>query len=364
MKIAIVSNSIYSILVKDRGNRIGGAELQQLYIANGLRKKGHDVNIVTQAFGPFEPSGINGIKVYQTFNQTDGIPVLRYFYPRLYKIWKALKQVDADIYYTRTASFLTGVIALFCRRYKKKFIYAGAHDTDFIPGEIKISFARDRFLYKYGLTKASVIVVQSYHQKELLNKNFGLEGIVIPNFSDKPCKQVPQSSRKNILWVSTIRSWKQPLAFIDLAASFPDKNFIMIGGPDQYEKDLHKLVVERCKKVANIQYLGYQPLYRTEKFFDNCNVFINTSQHEGFPNTFLQAWRRGLPVISFVDPDNQIENNKLGRVAASLDEMKASLGAFLAGNQPESDGIMKYYEKHHSLKVIENYHQLFQAQLK
>jgi hypothetical protein len=58
-------------------------------------------------------------------------------------------------------------------------------------------------------------------------------------------------------------------------------------------------------------------------------VFLNTSDVEGFPNSYLQAWVRGRPVVAFFDPDGLIQREALGQAVNSLDEMRAALLALL-----------------------------------
>jgi len=63
--------------------------------------------------------------------------------------------------------------------------------------------------------------------------------------------------------------------------------------------------------------MGKLPFEETLKIFDGATLFVNTSksESEGFPNTYIQAWLRGVPVISFdVDPDGVIAKNGLGKV--------------------------------------------------
>ncbi len=55
--------------------------------------------------------------------------------------------------------------------------------------------------------------------------------------------------------------------------------------------------------------------------FSRAKIFLNTSQIEGFPNTFLQAWVRSVPVVTFFDPDSLVKQRQLGRTAADFDDM-------------------------------------------
>jgi glycosyltransferase involved in cell wall biosynthesis len=70
--------------------------------------------------------------------------------------------------------------------------------------------------------------------------------------------------------------------------------------------------------LPNLEVLGFQPLPEVEKQFDRARVLISTSEMEGFPNVFLQAMRRGIPIVSFVDPDGMVgANPELGEIVDS-----------------------------------------------
>lgn len=357
MKICFISGNIYPYLsgmyIEEK---IGGAEVQQVSISRGLQETGHHVVFVTQDYGQHEAENINGFKIYKTFKANTGIPVFRFLYPRLTKIWQALIRSNADVYYTRGAGFLPGILAIFCSIHDKRFIFAGASETDFIPGKLLIRTMRDKILYRYGIKRASAVIVQSETQKKLLWNNFGISGRVIRNFLNEPGIIIDDSSRKYILWVSTIRDIKQPMHFIRLAKSFPSEQFVMIGGMDNFQKQLFKEVQERAAEPQNLQFLGFQPFDETEKYFNRAKVFINTSMHEGFPNTFLQSWRRGIPVVSYVNPDNLITENGLGYAVSSEKELHNKLLSFLKDSRIfKSSSIVSYYNNNHSSRVIDEY---------
>lgn len=362
MKICFVSGRTYPLIANNfKIKKIGGAELQQVLTARELIKRGVDVSFITWDYGQPDGENIDGIKIFKTTKPYAGIKYFRFFYPRLTSLWNALKRADADIYYVRCAGFLPGLLTAFCKRYNKKYIFAGAHDTDFIPGKIKINNIRDKFLYIYGLRYANAIIVQSDTQKKLLKEHFGLEGIVIRNFSPYPIVKRNKADDLPILWVSTIRSWKRPMLFVKLAQRLPNEKFIMIGGRSETERRLYDEVVRRCDKIPNINFLGFLPYDEADKYFSECKLFVNTSIHEGFPNTFLQAWRCGVPVISFVDPDGVIRKYHLGSVVSSEDELVLSVQRMLTEEYAmKSEVIQNYYLQNHSFKCIDKFYSLLQ----
>jgi glycosyltransferase involved in cell wall biosynthesis len=84
--------------------------------------------------------------------------------------------------------------------------------------------------------------------------------------------------------------------------------------------------MEAAKDLPNLEVLGFLPLQEVEKHFDRASVFVSTSEAEGFPNVFLQAMRRGIPIVSFVDPDGIIRGNpELGVVVDSEESLLAAV---------------------------------------
>ncbi len=249
---------------------------------------------------------LQGCRVYKAYRPHAGLPGLRFLHPRWSGIWRALLRANADIYYTRAAGFVPGMLALLRRRRPLRYVYAAASDSDFTPDKVMIQFARDRWLFRYGLRRADAVIVQTAVQRDLLKTNYGRDAVLIPNFLDAAPIQLPAADRTQILWVGKIREIKRPLMFVDLARRLPELSFTMIGPNFEDEVALHQAVEAAAKTVPNLQVLGFQPLPEVEKHFDCARVLVSTSEMEGFPNVFLQAMRRGIPIVSFVDPDGII----------------------------------------------------------
>ncbi len=355
MKLCFVALASYPIISGKDINIVGGAEVQQVLLAKNLKSR-FNISFITYDFGQRDGEIIDGITLFKTFpdkNKTGFLEKIK----RFMLFWKALKKADANIYYFRGAGLENGIVAFFCRIYKRRFVHGAALDEDLTANYLKNGSYLNNLLYKYGLKNASLIIVQSRYQSELLKNNFNLESEVIKNgiILPKPYEK-DDENKKNILWAATIKNSKNPLFYLKLAEQFPGIKFQMIGGPGSGEEELYNKILENSKKIRNIEYLGFQPYHLMEKYFQEAMIFVNTSEKEGFPNTFLQAWCNYVPVISlYVDPDECICKYKLGFHSRSYDQMVKDLKALIVEEsiiKKMGEKSRKFVEIEHDINII------------
>ena len=337
---------------------VGGAEVQMSILARLLAARGYRVSMLCLDYGQEDRARIDGVVVHKLFRMEQGIPLLRFFHPRLTAMWRRLKEVDADIYYFRSAAMWLGVLTEFCRRHGKRSIYAGASDKDFVPGEGgQIRYARDRWLYRRGLAAVDAIVAQNAAQRGDCKRYYGRDAVVIPSCYELPgTRKAPRQDR--ILWVGTIHSGKRPEMLLELAARLPKERFVMIGGPHASEPEVFERIRARAARLPNVEFTGFLPLAQVEPWFDRARVLVNTSVYEGMPNVFLQAWARGVPTVATVDVGVPAH-----RVAPDVDGLFREVG-LLAENpalrESASKACRKYFERNHaSSEVLARYERLF-----
>jgi glycosyltransferase involved in cell wall biosynthesis len=112
-----------------------------------------------------------------------------------------------------------------------------------------------------------------------------------------------------------------------------------------------------------VDFLGFVPYTRIEDHFDEASIFVNTSESEGFPNTFLQAWSRAVPTISFIDCGARHGGQAIGRRVTTLDEMISEITQ-LVGDEGlrsrEGERCRKYFLQHHSMgRALDKYERIF-----
>ena len=226
-------------------------------------------------------------------------------------LWRTLARVDADVYYQRTADVITAVMAHYCRRKGRKSIYSGASDVDFLPGHEDIRFTRDKKLFEWGVRRVDRIVTQNDVQQKQLFDNYGIEGAVIPS-----CYVPPAGARADaagyVLWTASVRPSKRAELALEIARRLPNYRFVIIGGPDPDRKSqqYYASLVEAATALPNVEMKGFVPFAQAEGWFNGARLVLNTSLYEGFPNTFLQAWSRGVPTLAFIDTGSRMPDGQ------------------------------------------------------
>ncbi|MCG8095816.1 MAG: glycosyltransferase family 4 protein, partial [Candidatus Thiodiazotropha endolucinida] len=263
---------------------IGGAQVQMTLLAKALVKRGHRVSMVVGDYGQEDGVVWQGIKTYRTYKANEGLPLFRFVYPRWTSTWAALSRANADVYFTSCAGMQVGLLALFCNKHSKNFIYRMASDTDAEPTEVIIKHWRDKKLYEYGLNKAAHIVCQNKKQRELLKLNYNRNATLIKSLVEEPLKDYAQSERDiEILWVANIRNIKRPDLAIELARRLSHRHFNMVGGPLSGCRELYLNIEKEAGSIENIKFHGRIPYHDVGDLYDKARVFVNTSDKEGFP---------------------------------------------------------------------------------
>ena len=361
-RLCFVAPAAYPVLA---GSRlfpvVGGAEVQQSYLAREFARRGYAVSMICMDYGQPDPCAVDGITVHRMHAPAAGLPVVRFLHPRLTSLWAAMGRADADIYYQRTQGALTAFVAAFSRSRGRFSVYASASDADFDPKAPFIRFGRDRALYRWGLRHVSGIAVQSERQRRALARNYGRDAAIVPSCYDHT--GTPSRPGGVILWVGTIKRIKSPELFIDLARRCPNYRFRLVGGGAPEESKLFDCICRKAGTLPNVEMTGFVPLVEVEKHFDEGSLLVNTSEIEGLPNTFLQAWSRGMPTVSFFDPGARWRERKVGEVVSSLDDMvnrvQSLMGDELRWRRAGSI-CHEYFAGHHSVgRAADAYEALF-----
>lgn len=367
MKICFVGACNLAVLAPQyRQHQIGGESVQQTLLARALALRGHEVTMVVQDYGQPDGAEWDGIRVYKTYRPAAGLPVLRFFHPRWTGMWWAMARADADLYYVSESGMHVGLAALFCKRHRRRYVFRTASDADCEPDRLLIRYARDRWLYEYGLRRADAILVQSAMQAAALESNYGLAGRVARMMVEKA--QPAPTRDIDLLWVSNIRGLKRPERILQLADDFPDATVHMAGGLMTGSEALFRDVMQAATLRRNVTFHGRLSYQDTSDLYGRARVLVNTSDIEGFPNAYLQAWARGVPVVTLIDPDGIIERERLGITAADPAALVGAVRRLLhdrAAWQAASDRCRAYIAREFSDdKVLAVYLDTFERTLR
>jgi glycosyltransferase involved in cell wall biosynthesis len=334
-RVCIINIDGYPLYNPRCRSLFGGAEVQCFLLAQGLAETGHfDVHVIVADHGQPSLEYRDGVKVhphsaYRSAVRADDTlkTSLRWWtrrmvrglilrlhlmhteyignYPiNLSKI-AIYDEVNADVYLARSNTGRAATLAYYCNQRGKPFVFLAAKNGDY--GEE----ARNHPVLKYVIEHAKLHITETRYQSDLLYTNCRQSSIVIGSLID-PTPTFPRdTTAEAILWVGKANEVKRPEVFVDLARSLPEYRFVLI--LNRVEDEYFQRIRQMASVLQNIAIIEHVLYPQVERYFAAAKLFVNTSPDEGFPNTFLQAAKYGVPIVSYqVDPGGIISKHGCG----------------------------------------------------
>ena len=293
------------------------------------------------------------IKLYRV------LPLKRNFinyFKFLFNFYYYLIKINPDVIIQRAYSITTGLSAFYSKIFRKKFLYSIANKSDVDDSNEQGIISS---IFKFGLRNADYIVSQNLEQVNLMKKfnnkltlrTLTLKSGIYLDFKDKN-----YALESSILWIGRAVNWKRPELFLNLAKNFKNFDFKMVCTKyiDQnYWQNLRKY----ANKISNLEFINFVNYQDIEQYFKEAKLFINTSVYEGFPNTFLQAFKFRTPVISLnVNPNNIFDDYDIGFYCDDnydlLKERVLELMQDSAFREKIGNNAFSYVTKFHDIEVI------------
>ena len=179
-----------------------------------------------------------------------------------------------------------------------------SHNTCGMPYKIEDQTSFD-LLYRYKMCDGVVALSRC---DQFFISSFNKNCMTIAN---PPCDGFENSSKigrkkngLNILWLGRISDEKRPLDVIKmmkyLVTDFPDCHLSIVGkGNENIEKQMREQI-SKDNLSNNITMEGFT--LDVSKYYKQSDVFVCTSEYEGWPLTLGEAMSHHLPIVSYDMP--------------------------------------------------------------
>jgi len=338
---------------------MGGAEFQTEIISRGLVNLGHEVTLLLTRSGQMEEYEMKNLNIVK-------IPGRHFVGNRQHHkhYLKIFREFLPDICYVRVRGELSTLSSI-CKEIGTKIVSSSSSLMDlslFLPGfpfQVYPKILISRSTYYHLLSLYSIRTTSAAHicnTKYLANK----ASHMFPNtqvftiYNGQPPPSINSDSEAlngTILWVNNFKRFKRPEIFIRLAEKLPQYKFVMVGrqADGHFGKQMDKMI---AKKPSNLSYLGPKPIKEVNRIICRSHLLVYTSlPYEGFGNSFIQAWFRGVPTISLgYELDGILEREKIGRTSKSFKDLIIDVDELMQNNslrQEMGKRAMKYATKNH-----------------
>lgn len=296
----------------------GGSETQMARISRELLNRGHEVSLI--AYTPDGSDGvIDGLLVH-------GLPPNWAHFGRITQsnsILRAMRSARPDVFVTQNLSRTLPLLATASRGMRRPLVFCTASRYD-VDGAILRTFSRlDALLWVAALRRTPAVVTQTFEHQLELRQRYGVDSTVIRNGIDTGIWRRQPPNGTNVLWVGNIRPVKRFDRLREIALLCPGIPFAVVGAVTAGSE------AEVVALPPNVSWLGLRREAQVADHFSEAALLVNTSDVEGLPNTFLEAWATGRPVFTVgVDFDGFLKSGRYGNVFHTAAEVAEQVKTF------------------------------------
>jgi len=281
---------------------IGGAQKMMISILNYFSTQAFEVHlIVFTSDGILKRELAENIIVHELNSTSIG--------KGMFKCLKLIHKLKASVIFSGIGH-LNLALAPFIPFMKRLLPHSKwiARETNIVSLQNKDSKYPKLFdwLYRNYYDNYDKVIVQSEDMKKDLKINYGVANSIVINnpLNIEKIKKLANLSLEtefnkdkiNLLSVAGLRKEKRHDLMLEVLSLLPIQYHLTIVGSGEKEVTLKKLAQDL--KIENrITFLGYQVNPYT--YMKRADLFLLTSEREGFPNVLLEANALGLPIIAF-----------------------------------------------------------------
>lgn len=333
-------------------HQIGGAEMQALEISTALQKEGHSITYICYSSKTYSSNEYE-VSIIPTRASWD-----IFYYGTKNKLYKALNEIHPDIVYHRAFVPYSRFIAKWCMSNNIPFYFHSADIYTLTRKNNSLYNILQNMWLKYTLSHSTGVICQNKEQYEAL-QNFKIKRLkTIYNIQRTNVKPLCTDKVHNLVWIAKFEQAKQPELFIDFAERFKNKNVTFTMFSSKMPKtEKNRKLLERILNNSQITLIeGKDNEYINDYLCNKASLLINTSVSEGISNTFIQAWMRGVPVVSLnSNPDNWFDNYMIGGCCkGDVNRMDVLVANIIFGDKYKdyAKNCIEFAEKHFSPEVV------------
>ncbi|WP_368887972.1 glycosyltransferase [Proteus columbae] len=275
----------------------GGAENNIIRIANFLNKKGFNIDIIVLTDTSEKP-------LMNIINKgISNVFVMKNKYNFLSFIFNNKKTYNTIICGDHRIGVYFSIFRFLYMKRKTQLICRCINNLDLLIGSKNILYKK---LFNFFFKKIDIIIAQCKEMENNLKDSWEVKNIItIYNPVNKSKKIKSTIENKHFIFVGRFSKQKRldfMLEAFNLALKEDDNIYLsLVGYRDWIKEDnLVKKNLDDFITTNNLQgkinIINYSQ--NTLDYLFNSDIFLLTSEYEGFPNVLLEANSLGLPVIS------------------------------------------------------------------